>query len=544
MEVSAAVFFTLLFVISFCRMNVDRESRPRDSASREAARQAVWDSSELDAGGKLNTVTRGELRWALHRMGQDGRDRVIARIPDNPKLGDRDRRLARDLFDEDMDVADIQAKHGINTIHGAKTAIGLILDNLVKDPVAQEEGNRFLKWSQGVPDMSVPEVRDSLRSLSPEEVGEIIKAVPEHTWKERSVIPEHRRIALTYFERDDWSVREFVNEYNARHPEAGLKDRKADQTIKHMLERISREPALRERLQGAAPSAQEGGENAINPGGEDNPSSGQASTPPGRDRQGETAKQPTEPARAAGKVVPESKDSKDALAEQVDTPSGGKPQEPGGVKKEGAVDSGPAPTRPKAKAAGKKKGQDLAVQVGDISSFDDLMDVLNEYGKKFSHNMKNTLKAAGLRESRELKKALRDLPSARATGSFMDEVNRDIHNIGKAIPVALSFIRTQPAETVEKIAGHIEESPLQFMDKTLSFNDAPRICFYRMLARQAASGAVITSYEGLAKRAGQAEKQWDEAFSELTMSGTVEASFRPIMEKYGKIAESAVDTIG
>ena len=123
-------------------------------------------------------ISRAQLRHSLHRMPKAERDAVIALIPDAPKLGDRDRRLAADLFENDLEAAEVHKKYDIPTEHGAKTAIGSILDNLVKQPAARAAAAKHLQWEASVPPMRWTEVRDGMKKVEPDQARAIIEAVP------------------------------------------------------------------------------------------------------------------------------------------------------------------------------------------------------------------------------------------------------------------------------------------------------------------------------------------------------------------------------
>jgi hypothetical protein len=192
---------------------------------------------------KTSAIKRGDLRWALQRMPKDMREEVIASIPINPVKGDRDRRLARDLFERQMSDDEIAESYGL-TKNGAKTTIGLILDDLVKRPIATEIGNDFLDKASSVPPMSTSTVKQSLFRLNAGKRREIAESIPINTWKIRDVRDEHIDIFLEYMSDRTWSVAGFLREYNRKKPPHNLKIRRVEQVISHILERIAAEPQL------------------------------------------------------------------------------------------------------------------------------------------------------------------------------------------------------------------------------------------------------------------------------------------------------------
>ncbi len=252
------------------------------SAKAMAFKTVDWIASDRELMERLERVkealakteadmTREELRWALHRMPPEARQRVLSFIPPNTLLVikakaagktpdktnglDRDRLLAEDFFGRDLSDEEAADSYRL-TVNGLKATVGGILNALLERPLARKAAGEYLRTMVKIPIMGEHEVRRLMPRLKPGERDELMAAVPKHTWKDRSLIARDRQVVGEYFARTDWSVRRFAEEYSVRHKDdpgfEGLKERSADQIISRMCSKISEEPALarkiRERL--------------------------------------------------------------------------------------------------------------------------------------------------------------------------------------------------------------------------------------------------------------------------------------------------------
>lgn len=205
-------------------------------------------------------VGREDVRWALRRMPQENRDYLISRIPPNPLLGEenrwRSRRITSRLFESDISDAALAQEFGMSEDQ-VKLETGDILTVLCQRPLVAQEVLNYREAVFHVPPMTVDEVRDKLRTLRRLEGGRkkmeaVIDDIPADTWRDRSVVAEHKDIAKAYFKQEWASVRAFVDghqqEYRRKYGGQELKLRKAEQVLHRLVERIGNEPGLCDRI--------------------------------------------------------------------------------------------------------------------------------------------------------------------------------------------------------------------------------------------------------------------------------------------------------
>jgi hypothetical protein len=216
-------------------------------------------------------LTREQLRWALHRMPDAERLKVIRLIPLNTILmfqngegsgtqdlefkAARDRRLAYDFFARGQGEAQLMRTYGL-TLNAVKNALGALLQSLLERPLARKTVHDFLGRVKQIEPMPLQEVRWRLKRLPPGRKAEIVHAVPSCAWKQRDVMSVHKHLFLDYF-GGDWVLNRLVDYYNLEKGkrltgtfrfDGTLTVRGANAAIEGMLGKIAEEPLLRQRL--------------------------------------------------------------------------------------------------------------------------------------------------------------------------------------------------------------------------------------------------------------------------------------------------------
>ncbi len=257
---------------------------------------AILESPELmaEAGrieGELlgiGPVSRGRMRWALHRMPMGDRMKVIRLIPLNtilmccePEQGGagqearvratRDRRLAYDWFVRGRSDKELAAAYGLSA-NAVKNEVGVILRTLSAKPLARKLALEYLRRVEPVQSMGIDEVRSRMKQLSPEGRCRILNGIPNCAWKARGAIHLHKHLFLDYLS-GEWVLAALVDYYNLEKGkriagkfrfDGNLTVRGANAAIAGMLAKIAGEPGLTRQLRqwtsaepGAEPSPAE-----------------------------------------------------------------------------------------------------------------------------------------------------------------------------------------------------------------------------------------------------------------------------------------------
>ncbi|MGA2864506.1 MAG: hypothetical protein ABSF95_08450 [Verrucomicrobiota bacterium] len=237
--------------------------------SQELMAEAARIEEELLA---VKPVSRGKMRWALHRMPVGDRMKVIKLIPLNTILmfhegvgkaqrrdlsfrATRDRRLAYDCFVQGCNDQELMATYGLSA-NAVKNEFGVILQTLRAKPLARKIVHEYLARVEKVEAMGVDEVRRRMKQLPSERRAEILNGIPNCAWKAREAIYLHKHLFLDYLS-GEWVLGALVDYYNLEKAEriAGrfkfegtLTVRGATAAIAGILHKMAEEPEVRQQL--------------------------------------------------------------------------------------------------------------------------------------------------------------------------------------------------------------------------------------------------------------------------------------------------------
>jgi hypothetical protein len=221
---------------------------------------------------EVRPVSQGQMRWALHRMPNGDRMKVIKLIPLNVILmfcreqgrangqelslrATRDRRLAYDCFIKGRTDGELVAAYGLSA-NGVKNELGVVLRALCQRPLACKLAGQYLERMAKIEPMEVDEVRRRLKQLNPERRARILNGIPNCAWKARDACHLHRHLFLDYLS-GEWVLGALVDYYNLEKGnrvagrfkfEGNLTTRGANAAMAGMLRKISDEPELRHQL--------------------------------------------------------------------------------------------------------------------------------------------------------------------------------------------------------------------------------------------------------------------------------------------------------
>ncbi|MFC2162775.1 hypothetical protein ACFLRF_03765 [Candidatus Altiarchaeota archaeon] len=181
-----------------------------------------------------------------------------------------------------------------------------------------------------------------------------------------------------------------------------------------------------------------------------------------------------------------------------------------------------------------KPGIDLTVPVGDLKSIDEFDSALRQFGNKFSNNWGNMIKASGL-ETRQMKQALASLPKGKPSSDVMMELSRMKGEFGRRIPFAIGFLHTQPAETLAKVASHLEDSLVSFISST-GLQDNPRIALYASMAEHMGQHPVLAGQDkALSDRFGQLKADYGRLPLDLPGATAIKDDYNITHSMYARV---------
>jgi len=220
----------------------------------------------------IEPVSREKIRWVLHRSPIPDRLALLRLIPLNTVLmfldeaphtaradllarATRDRRLAYDLFVGGLSDEELARRYGIS-VNAVKNAVGVALEALQNRPQARRLVRDYLARVADIPPMDLDEARRALKRLAPPQRAALVNGIPHCAWKVREVIQLHKRLFLDY-SSGEWVLKALVDYYNLEGPErlqgvfrreGALTVRGAHAAIAGILQKLTEEPSLRDRL--------------------------------------------------------------------------------------------------------------------------------------------------------------------------------------------------------------------------------------------------------------------------------------------------------